>query len=93
MKVCKCGQPIYNDFKECDMCFLKKLKTPAEKNMFLQGNFYEPPDRFRIDRLGIRFRSGNIVINAFWQDLSPKGRGFRFWLKQVVTGLRFSIGN
>lgn len=39
MKKCKCGTPIYNKTKECDKCFLKKLKTPAEKNIFLQGNF------------------------------------------------------
>jgi hypothetical protein len=45
MKTCKCGMPIYNDAKECDMCFLKKLKTPTEKNMFLQGNFFKKKDK------------------------------------------------
>ena len=41
MKKCKCGMPIYNQFKECDKCFKKKLKTPAKKNIFLQGNYYK----------------------------------------------------
>ena len=37
---CKCGMPIYDRFKECTLCFVKRLKTPAEKNMFLGMNWY-----------------------------------------------------
>ena len=41
IRKCKCGMPIYDRFKECTLCFVKRLKTPMEKNIALGGRFYE----------------------------------------------------
>ena len=42
MKTCKCGMPIYDRVsKICARCFIRKLKTPTEKNLFAGGRFYD----------------------------------------------------
>ena len=45
MKLCKCGCPIYDEPEmpsdKCYWCMVESFREAVDKNIFLEGNFYE----------------------------------------------------